>query len=330
MAMMGTQILVTQGTDPYRNLAIEEYLLEQVTAKTIVLYLWQNSRTVVIGRNQNPWKECQVSRLEEDGGHLARRLSGGGAVYHDLGNLNFTFLTHKTDYDLNLQLQVVLEAVRSLGLGACQTGRNDLTVDGRKFSGSAFFHSRQGVCHHGTLLIDTNPQDMARYLTVSPDKLKAKGVDSVRSRVVNLKELAPGLDVSKARQALTQAMERVYPGRVEYLTDAVLPQEEIGRRTQRFASRQWRFQSPMAFAYEFSRRFSWGDIQLRLSLEGEWVKEAQVFSDALDWQTVEQLPAFLRGAHFSPAGLAESIAPLTEKNPQLIGELQDALTRETI
>ena len=129
----------TDNTHPYKNLAVEEYLLLHCRENECILYLWQNQNTVVAGRNQNVWKECLVSRLEEDNGHIVRRLSGGGAVYHDLGNLNFTFLVRKENYDVSKQLDVILKAVQKLGIAAEKSGRNDILADGRKFSGNAFY-----------------------------------------------------------------------------------------------------------------------------------------------------------------------------------------------
>jgi len=172
------RIFYSEEYNPWYNLALEEYLIDRVEEDEIILYLWQNEHTVVIGRNQNAWKECRCSKLEErDGGYLARRLSGGGAVYHDLGNLNFTFLMERDDYDLHKQLSVILDAVKKLGIEAEFSGRNDLTAQGKKFSGNAFYFGTDKAYHHGTILYDTEIEPLLEYLSVSSEKIKTKGIE---------------------------------------------------------------------------------------------------------------------------------------------------------
>ena len=200
------------GTDPYRNLALEQYLTEHVADDACILYLWQNQNTVVIGRNQNAWQECRTGLLEQEGGTLARRLSGGGAVFHDMGNLNFTFSVSTGNYDLPRQQRVILEACRLLGIQAELSGRNDLLAQGRKFSGNSFYNHGGRSFHNGTLLIDADMTKMGRYLSPSPAKIASKGVASVASRVVNLRELCPGLTVAGMTDAMNRAFQQVYDG----------------------------------------------------------------------------------------------------------------------
>lgn len=199
-----------QSFDPFFNLAVEEYLLQNTDEGCCTLYLWQNQNTVVIGRNQNAFKECRTTLLEDEGGKLARRLSGGGAVFHDLGNLNFTFLVPTADYDLDKQLKVIELACEKLGVKVERSGRNDILADGRKFSGNAFYKNGPRAYHHGTLMVDVDREKMGRYLNPSKAKLSSKGVDSVRSRVVNLKELAPDTTIELLSQKLAEAFGQVY------------------------------------------------------------------------------------------------------------------------
>lgn len=295
------------GTDPYMNLAMEQHLLERVEKGTCVLYLWQNEHTVVIGRNQNAWKECRTSLLEGDGGHLARRLSGGGAVFHDLGNLNFTFLMHEEDYDLDRQLCVVEEACRSLGLQVERSGRNDVLANGRKFSGNAFYHSAGKAYHHGTLLIHTDGEKLSRYLSPSKAKLQAKGVDSVRARVVNLRELVPGLTCHRMGEEMTAAFGRVYGLEPTVVSPDGLDWDYIQSLRARNASRDWLYGPRLPLSFECEERFDWGGVQLQLEVESGKVVQAMVYSDAMDWQLAPALERALTGSEFSVAQLCQRI-----------------------
>ena len=253
--------ILSSSFNPYENLALEKYLFDHVKDDEIILYLWQNERTVVCGRNQNLWKECHVSRLLEDGGYPVRRLSGGGAVFHDKGNLNFTFLMKKDNYDVDRQLQVILQACRDLGIHAEKTGRNDITVDGRKFSGNAFYSSGGRKYHHGTLLIQVDTSMMSAYLNVDKEKLATKGVSSVRSRVANLIEFRPDLTIQIMKDAMFQAFETVYQLPVSPYQFQISSSSELEETRQFFCSDAWLYGRKIDFAYRINRRFQWGMVR---------------------------------------------------------------------
>lgn len=294
------------GYDPYENLAREEYFLSHLQPGECLLYLWQNQNTVVIGKNQNCWKECHVTKLEQEGGHLARRLSGGGAVYHDLGNLNFTFLCRPEDYNVDRQTSVVLKAVQSLGIAAEKTGRNDLTVNGRKFSGNAYYESRQGCYQHGTLLLAADGEKMSAYLNVSREKLAAKSVASVRARVCNLTEYLPDLTPQQMCQALLQAFGCSY-GTPTPLDPGRLDQNAVEKLVQKYKSPAWKYGSRLDFGYEFGRRFSWGEVQLQFAVKGGQVDGCRVYTDSLDTTFAQPLGEALVGKAFCAPSLCAAI-----------------------
>lgn len=303
-------LYLAQGTNPYRNLAVEQYLLEHVPQNACILYLWQNRHTVVIGRNQNAWQECRTARLEADGGFLARRLSGGGAVFHDLGNLNFTFLVNKKDYSVEKQLSVIVEACRSLGIPAERSGRNDVLTGGRKFSGNAFYE-HQGRCyHHGTLLVDVDMEAMGRYLSPSTAKLQAKGVSSVRSRVVNLRELVPGLTIEGLISAMETAFGKIYDGEAERLASDWMDAREVDALETRYASWEWRYGRKIPCTLSCACRFAWGEVSIQLQVEEGIVQQAAVYSDAMDWSLAPALEGALTGRRFSKEDLAAGVRTL--------------------
>lgn len=294
--------------DPYYNLAVEQRLLETVGEGNCILYLWQNQNTVVIGKNQNAWKECRTTLLEEEGGHLARRLSGGGAVFHDLGNLNFTFLVPQADYDLERQLAVIQEAVRSLGIRAERSGRNDVLAEGRKFSGNAFYKNGTQAYHHGTLLVDVDLQRMSRYLNPSKAKLKSKGVDSVRSRVVNLRELNPDITISGLKAALAEAFSRVYGLPLEPIDPNTLDAGAVDALRRRNGSWEWLYGKKVPFTFDCEGRFPWGGVQIQAQVEKGVVQQAKVYTDAMDCFLASKLERALTGCRFSQEALSQRIA----------------------
>lgn len=309
--MTRTSIALAEGYDPWLNLSLEELLLDRVADDEAILYLWQNQHTVVVGRHQNAWRECHAEKLEADGGKLARRLSGGGAVYHDLGNLNFTFIMPKPAYDLHRQLKVILGAARAVGVDAEFSGRNDILAEGRKFSGNAFYHGRRASYHHGTILIDVDMTVLQNYLNVPQQKMAAKGVTSVKSRVINLRELVPTLTIDEMKQAMMQAFVAEYGGPGALIDMAELQQSPEARALyEKYSSWEWRLGKSPSFDITLETRFPWGGIELGLMVEGGVIQSARIYSDAMESELIEPMAHSLEGLAYDRAEMAESLENL--------------------
>lgn len=290
---------IEHETDPYRNLAREKYLTETVKDGECILYLWQNRHTVVIGRNQNAWQECRTTELTRCGGHLARRLSGGGAVYHDLGNLCFTFCVRTQDYHLCRQQSVIVEACRLLGIPAEISGRNDVLTDGRKFSGNSFYSHNGCSFHNGTLLLNVDMEHLSKYLNPSKAKLSGKGASSVRSRVINLCDLKPELTVEMMENAMISAFETVYGGKAQAMIAADFNEKRLDELHTQFASWDWNYGQVRPFTFACSGKFDWGEITLQFAVKDGICQTADVFTDAMDPELASQLTQVLQGSRFT-------------------------------
>ena len=292
---------VSPSKDGWQNLAMDEWFLDTMQPDDVLLYFYVNQNAVIVGKNQNPWKECSLPAMERDGVQLVRRISGGGAVYHDEGNLNFSFIAGKERYDVHRQLEVILKAVRSFGIDCEFSGRNDLLADGKKFSGSAFCARGELRQHHGTLLLDADLGKLQNYLNPDPKKLRAKGVDSVRSRVENLR-----IDRSAMLAAIRAAFEDQY-GKVEDLALSAEDLAQVLPYYEKQRSWDWRMGKTPAFDLELSERFAWGGIDLQLTLKDGRVQEAKVFSDAMDADLPEQVAKKLTGCRCNSQSLHHAL-----------------------
>ena len=313
---MTTQFIVSDQTNPYLNIAVENYLVEY--ADSIVLYLWRNRRTVVIGQNQNPYSEVNLEALNADGGYLMRRRTGGGAVYHDDGNLNFSFIVPKDLYDQTRQFAVIQRAVESFGLHTELSGRNDILVEGRKFSGNAFSKGRINDLHHGTLLISGDMSDLQRYLKPKPAKLQKHGVSSVRSRVVNLAELNPTITIESITPRLREAFLSEYSEYAESSEYAnfseIVSRPEVQRLYAEFASEEWLYGRWRTFTAQRTAQFDWGGVELSITIDQEHnrITDVQIATDALDLGALDLARQLLLGADTTkrpalPDGLCKPI-----------------------
>lgn len=201
--------IFSDNTSPYYNLALERSLFDYADRDTVILYLWQNDHTIVIGKNQNAYAECKVDEFIATGGRLARRPSGGGAVYHDLGNLNFSIICEERVAAEHTYQRIVKDALADFGIDSEFNGRNDLTVNDKKFSGNAFYVKDDIICQHGTILINSDFNELSKYLTPDISKLERNHVKSVESRVVNLSEFSKEITVESMKKAMIKTTNAV-------------------------------------------------------------------------------------------------------------------------
>jgi len=311
------RLVRSQEHDPWKNLALEEFLLGDCSDGEGILYLWQNARTVVIGRNQNAWAECRLDLLEAEGGRLARRTSGGGAVYHDLGNLNYSFILPRKFYSMERQLGTVLHALGSLGIHGEFSGRNDLVVSGRKFSGNAYQLTRFRSLHHGTLLLSADMDMLSRYLNVDPEKLKSKGVSSVSSRVINLRDVAPALEIEALRNAMEEAFLEGYVHEEAVREQGFPDSSEFRTLFEKHSSAEWRFGRSPKCEVCVSRRFSWGGVELRINTEGDRISGPVIYSDAMDVEMIASLAGVLNGIPLNWNEMANAVREGFPESPEM-------------
>ncbi|WP_079839257.1 lipoate--protein ligase LplA, partial [Salmonella enterica] len=269
-------------------------------------------------------------RMEEDNVRLARRSSGGGAVFHDLGNTCFTFMAGKPEYDKTISTHIVLAALNSLGVMADASGRNDLVVktpDGdRKVSGSAYRETKDRGFHHGTLLLNADLSRLANYLNPDKKKLAAKGITSVRSRVANLTELLPGITHEQVCQAVTEAFFAHYGERVD--AEVISPDKtpDLPNFAETFArqsSWEWNFGQAPAFSHLLDERFTWGGVELHFDVEKGVITRAQAFTDSLNPAPLEALAERLQGCLYRADKLQETCEALLVDFPEQEKELRE-------
>ena len=295
-------------------------------ANSHTLFLWRNSETVVIGRSQNPWVECKIDKMEADEVFLARRQSGGGAMFHDLGNTNFTFLSPKDSYDQAANFTIIINALKKLGIDAELSGRNDIQVGDRKISGNAFKHAVDRSFHHGTLLVNADMQKLGDYLNPHPLKLKAKGIKSVRARVANLKEFNEDITHETLSNALIEAFCEYYgeTAPVEELDEASLAkQPTLNQYYEQMADWDWRFGKTPEFTHHIETRFDWGIIDMHLDVKQAVITDVIIFSDALNVELIDLLKDALAGIKYSKDNINIRLDELSQANTELAAQIDD-------
>jgi lipoate-protein ligase A len=314
--MKKIKVFTAEHHNPWFNLATEDWLFKKKFENQHILFLWRNKPCVVIGRFQNPWIECDLQAMERDSVTLARRQSGGGAVYHDLGNTNFTFMSPIEDYDIQRNFQIILNALKQFGVEGSTSGRNDLIVGEKKFSGSAFKKNSKKAFHHGTLLIDANMSALPLYLTPDKEKLVSKGIRSVSSRVTNLSELNKEITHESFSEAIIKQFFTEYGEEVEVedlAIDTLSAETQLYKTYETYSSWAWLYGSSPHFSHPISSRFEWGRITFDLEVAKGRIVNVEISSDALSLEFITFLQEKLPGTKYTPESIYENIVQEGEK-----------------
>ena len=318
--MEHTIYLQTGSTDPAYNLAFEEYVLNNRTEGDILI-LWQNANAVIIGRNQNTAQEVDSTFVAEHGIRVVRRNTGGGAVYHDLGNLNYSFITDDCD-DRKSFAQPVVKALQGLGLDACASGRNDILVNGLKVSGTAQQITKGRILHHGTLLFDSDPSMISGAWTPDPNRFKSKSVKSVRSRVGNIRaQLQQDMTLPEFWRYLEQAL-------ADSLVSSFLTEQEIQMvqqlKAEKYDQWDWNYGKSPAYEKQSKSYFPGGSLELHLSVSGGKITQIKLFGDFLAVRPVALLEEGLIGCQCREDALTEALAQLP------VGDCLGGITSENL
>ncbi|MDF2686404.1 MAG: lplJ [Clostridia bacterium] len=274
------QIIYLSTTDPEFNLAAEEYFLN--TSKTDICILWQNEDSIIVGRNQNTLSEINIEKVKELNIKVVRRMSGGGAVFHDLGNLNYTFISQNNPQDyLNFAkfTKPIIEVLNKMGVSAQLSGRNDLLIDDKKFSGNAQYISKDKLLHHGTLLFSSNIDKLTDLLKCNPEKIRSKGISSIKNRVTNISShLSESMSVLELKDRI---IDHVLSSNSAVLR-AVLPEDLtaiIKLKNEKYSTWEWNYGYSPKYTFHKINYFPSGGIEINLEIKSGIIEKANIFGD---------------------------------------------------
>lgn len=296
------QYIHNESTDPHYNLALEEYTLKYLEPDESFILLWQNEPSVIIGRNQNTVEQINSEFIKEKGIHVVRRLSGGGAVYHDLGNLNFTYIVKNDEKGVNFRkfTAPVIRALQRLGVPAEFNSRNDIAIEGKKFSGNAQYFYNNRILHHGTILFSSDLSQVQNVLQVKENKFTSKGIQSVRSRVTNISDYLNQhctIDVFK-QLLLTYLFEEAREPMEEY----VLTEEDqagiLRLMEERYKKWEWNYGKSPTFTVKKAQRFACGEIEFGLIVAKGKITECKIYGDFFGIRDVSEIENILIGLRY--------------------------------
>lgn len=295
-------------TDPQINLAFEEYVFNEMDQDESYFLLWQNDNAVIVGKHQNTIEEINQEYIRENDIKVVRRLSGGGAVYHDLGNLNFTFIVNdrgREQFDFQTFTRPLVEALKTLGVNAEFNSRNDIAIDGKKFSGNSQYAKRGRILHHGTILFNSNLATIQKALKVKKDKIESKGIKSVKSRVTNIADyLEEAYTLEDFKTALLKAM--FANDNLETITLLAAEIQAIEQlKAEKYATWDWNYGKSPQYNLRKERKCDFGLITVLLQVEKGEIKDLHFYGDYFGNGDIHQLEALFIGVKPSEEALSE-------------------------
>ena len=294
--------IVNKSHNPFYNIALEAYAFRELRDEDELFILWINEPTIVIGKHQNAIEEINKAYTDEHGIHVVRRLSGGGAVYHDLNNLNYTIISNKTQegaFDFKTFSQPVIETLADLGVTATFTGRNDLEIDGKKFCGNAQAYYKGRMMHHGCLLFDVDMTVLGNALQVSKDKIESKGVKSVRARVTNiLDELPEKMTVEAFSEQLLNKIKEQYPDMTEYVLSEADLENIQNLADNQFATWDWTYGKAPDYTIKRSVRYPAGKLTSYVKVEKSVITGLKIYGDFFGIKDVSDIEEELIGLRY--------------------------------
>jgi lipoate-protein ligase A len=305
-------------TDPHLNLALEEYIARNLSADDDYLLFYINEPSIIIGRNQITIEEVNQDYIENNNIHVVRRVSGGGAVYHDLGNLNFSFITNHDVtklHDFKKFTAPVIDVLKGLGLSAELIGRNDILIEEKKISGAAQFSTGKRMISHGTLLFNTDLSEVAKALNVKMSKIESKGHKSVRSRVANISDFLPQeMSIEEFRKLVLKGL---YSKNKAFETYHLTPEEWAGAmklKAEKYDSWDWNYGHAPKFNVKRNKRFAIGELDVRILVEHGIIKDLKIYGDFFGKDSVTEIEAVLENIRYDKPSIETALAEVDVSN----------------
>ena len=323
-------LIINNCSNAYYNLAAEEYFIDNFDDDIVML--WRNDNTVVVGKNQNTIEEINSAYVEENNISVVRRLTGGGAVFHDMGNVNYTVIQNNREglfSNYEYFTEVIRQFLAELGISAALSGRNDLMIDGKKFSGNAQCVRKGRMMHHGTLMFSSDVRDISGALTPNRKKIESKSVKSVRSHVTNIsshmtEQLRKNVDVEEFMNMLYRYYAQKVPGAQPYEI-AEEDQKSIQKLAdQKYSTWEWNYGASPAFASSVSRKYDFGLVDVRMNISRGRIKEIRIFGDYFGTRSISEIEEQLVGTEYRSDAIARVLSSV------ILNEYINGMTAEEL